>query len=429
MSSDVLSAMDKAIEDGVNVLSFSLGLGTLEYDQDAVAIGALAAVKKGIFVSASAGNDGLSESTLMNVAPWITTIGAGTVDRDFPAIAILGNGKAFGGVSTLFKSSFDNFTEKIVLIDMGSGTDEFKTPTNRPLGIIYANTAPNGRELVAPHKLIPSLTVGKISGDEIRDYILKDAKPTAMIKFKGTVLHVKPAPVVAGFSSRGPNSVTPEILKPDLIAPGVNILAAWTRATGLHQSDPDLKQVVDFSIQSGTSMSCPHLSGIAALLKAAAIRSALMTTANRNGNDGKPILDSTDHTPSTPFLHGAGHVSPISALNPGLIYDLTAEDYLDFLCASNYTSSQIRTVARRDFTCDPKKRYRIADFNYPSFAVIIDHSRGEGGAYKYTRVVTSVGGGGTYRVKVVSETRVVNISVEPAVIEFKEVNQRKSYTH
>ncbi|CAA7055921.1 unnamed protein product [Microthlaspi erraticum] len=108
-------------------------------------------------------------------------------------------------------------------------------------------------------------------------------------------------------------------------------------------------------------MACPHVSGIAALLKAAhpdwtpaahpdwtlaAIRSALMTTASKTGNDGKPIIDI-----STP---------------------------------------QIRTVARRDFTCDPKKTYRIADLNYPSFAVRINHSLSEGGAYKYTCVVTSV---------------------------------------
>ncbi|KAF8088908.1 hypothetical protein N665_0527s0026 [Sinapis alba] len=443
MSSDILAAMDKAIEDKVNVLSISLGLGMLSYDKDGIAIGTLAAVERGIFVSASAGNSGPRESTLMNVAPWITTVGAGTVDRDFPAVALLGNGKTFAGYSSLFKRRRSsvltisqvpmvyallggNFTGKIVLVDMGGNVDT----KSGALGIIYANTALDGRELIARYDVVPSLAVDKQSGDQIRDYVLRESNPTATITFKGTVINVKPSPVVAGFSSRGPNTITPEILKPDVIAPGVNIIAAWTGSG----SNPDLFRL-GFSIQSGTSMACPHLSGLAALLKAvypewspAAIRSALMTTANGSGNDGKPILDSANRKPSTPFVHGAGHVSPVSAFTPGLIYDLTTEDYHDFLCASSYTSSQIKIIARRDFTCDPKKNYRIADFNYPSFAVRINHSRGGDGAYRYTRIVTSVGGAGMYTVKVVSDKKAVNISVEPAVLKFKEVNEKKSYT-
>ncbi|CAH8384154.1 unnamed protein product [Eruca vesicaria subsp. sativa] len=446
MGSDILAAMDKAIEDKVNVLSISLGLGMLKYDKDSIAIGALAAVERGIFVSASAGNDGPSKSSLVNVAPWITTVGAGTVDRDFPAMAILGNGRSFAGFSMLFKRRRSdltinqvplvyaplggNFSGKIVVVDMGRANLVVDTKSGA-LGIIYANTALDGIEVIARYDVLPSLAVDKQSGDEIRDYVLKESNPTAMITFEGTVINVKPSPVVAGFSSRGPNTITPEILKPDLIAPGVNIIAAWTGSG----SNPDLFRP-GFSIQSGTSMACPHLSGLAALLKAAnpkwspaALRSALMTTANGSGNDGKPILDSANRKPSTPFVHGAGHVSPVSALTPGLIYDLTTEDYLGFLCASDYTSSQIKIIARRDFTCDPKKDYRIADFNYPSFAVRIhNHSRGGDGAYRYTRIVTSVGGAGTYTVKVVSDKKAVNISVEPEVLEFKQVNENKSYT-
>ncbi|CAH2064548.1 unnamed protein product [Thlaspi arvense] len=180
-------------------------------------------------------------------------------------------------------------------------------------------------------------------------------------------------------------------------------------------------------------MACPHVSGLAALLTAAhpewspaAIRSTLMTTANISGNDGKPIIDSANRRPSTPFAHGAGHVSPIPALSPGLIYDLTAEDYLNFLCASNYTSSQIKIIARRDFSCDPKKSYKLSDLNYPSFAVIV--SQGGGEAYKHTRSVTSVGGAGTYTVQCAFDKIAVNISVEPAVLSFKKVNEVKSYT-
>lgn len=152
MLSDFLAAMDKAIEDKVNVLSISLGLGVLNYDQDGIAIEALAAVERGIFVSASAGNSGPRESTLMNVAHWITTVGAGTVDRDFMVTVLLGNGKAFARYSSLFKRCCrvfnisqaplvyallgGNFTGKIVLVDMGGDVDA----ESGALEVIYANT-------------------------------------------------------------------------------------------------------------------------------------------------------------------------------------------------------------------------------------------------------------------------------------------------
>jgi len=149
-----------------------------------------------------------------------------------------------------------------------------------------------------------------------------------------------------------------------------------------------------------------------------------MTTAYKSYKDGKQIIDIATVTPSTPLGHGAGHVSPTTATNLGLIYDLTVVDYLDFLCAMNYTASDIEIVSRRNYTCDPSKTTSVADLNYPSFAVYVDVAR----EYKYTRTVTSVGGAGTYSVKVTSETRAVKILVEPAVLNFKEVNEKKSYS-
>ncbi|KAG7607635.1 Subtilisin-like protease SBT1.7 [Arabidopsis thaliana] len=461
-SSDILAAIDKAIADNVNVLSMSLGGGMSDYYRDGVAIGAFAAMERGILVSCSAGNAGPSSFSLSNVAPWITTVGAGTLDRDFPALAILGNGKNFTGVSLfkgealpdkllpfIYAGNASNATNgnlcmtgtlipekvkgKIVMCDRGINARVQKGDVVKAaggVGMILANTAANGEELVADAHLLPATTVGEKAGDIIRHYVTTDPNPTASISILGTVVGVKPSPVVAAFSSRGPNSITPNILKPDLIAPGVNILAAWTGAAGPTGLASDSRRV-EFNIISGTSMSCPHVSGLAALLKSvhpewspAAIRSALMTTAYKTYKDGKPLLDIATGKPSTPFDHGAGHVSPTTATNPGLIYDLTTEDYLGFLCALNYTSPQIRSVSRRNYTCDPSKSYLVADLNYPSFAVNVDGA----GAYKYTRTVTSVGGAGTYSVKVTSETTGVKISVEPAVLNFKEANEKKSYT-
>ncbi|XP_010547540.1 PREDICTED: subtilisin-like protease SBT1.7 [Tarenaya hassleriana] len=465
-SSDILAAIDRAIEDGVNVLSMSLGGGMSDYYRDSVAIGAFAAMEKGILVSCSAGNAGPSSFSLSNVAPWITTVGAGTLDRDFPAQVTFGNGKNYSGVS-LFKGdalpakllpfvyagNASNATNgnlcmtgtlipervkgKIVMCDRGVNARVQKGQVVKDaggIGMILANTAANGEELVADAHLLPATAVGEKSGDEIREYVLTNPNPTATIVFEGTVVGIQPSPVVAAFSSRGPNSITPEILKPDLIAPGVNILAAWTGEAGPTGLAADERRV-GFNIISGTSMSCPHVSGLAALLKAAhpdwspaAIRSALMTTAYSSYKDQKPILDVATGKSSTPFDHGAGHVSPVNAINPGLVYDLSAEDYIGFLCALKYTASQIKSVARSNFTCDPSKTYSVTDLNYPSFAVNIDTTRSGTRAYKYTRTVTSVGGAGTYRVKISSETTAVKIAVEPAVLSFKEVNEKQSYT-
>ncbi|CDY18653.1 BnaA09g07420D [Brassica napus] len=420
-SSDILAGIDKAIEDNVNILSISLS------------------------------------------APWITTVGAGTLDRDFPALAILGNGKNYTGVS-LFKGDDELPAKLLPFIYAGNASDDAigylcfpgtlipekvkgkivmcDTGGVAPamigevvksaggLGMILANLAGRGEEVQAEAHFLPATAVGEKAGDIIRRYVLTDPNPTASIVIQGTVVNVKPSPVLAAFSSRGPNPITPNILKPDLIAPGVNILAAWTGALGPTGLASDTRRV-EFNIISGTSMSCPHVSGLAALLKSvhpewspAAIRSALMTTAYNTYKDGNPIIDISTGKPSTPFEHGAGHVSPTTAVNPGLIYDLTTVDYLDFLCALKYNSSQIGVVSRGNYTCDSSKTYSVADLNYPSFAVNVEGSD----TYKYTRTVTSVGGAGSYSVKVTSETTAVKISIEPAVLNFREVNEKKSYS-
>ncbi|KAG2278125.1 hypothetical protein Bca52824_060680 [Brassica carinata] len=462
-SSDILAGIDKAIADNVNILSYSVAskIQMTDYSEDHAATGAFSAMERGIFVSCSAGNDGPSPFSLRNEAPWITTVGAGTIDRDFPALALLGNGKNYTGAS-LFKgealpakllpfvhavnasSNDDNghlcyrgtliperVRGKIVMCEGGGNDNVEKGEVVKAaggLGMILANVRKYGEELQAYAFLLPAATVGRKASDIIRHYVMRDPNPTASIVIQGTAVNVQPSPVLAAFSSRGPNSITPNILKPDLIAPGVNILAAWTGAVGPSASDT---RRVEFNIISGTSMSCPHVSGLAALLKSvhpewspAAIRSALMTTAYTTCKDGKPLLDITTVKPSTPFEHGAGYVSPAMAISPGLIYDLTTEDYIDFLCALNYNQSQIIKVSRGNYTCDPCKTYSVADLNYPSFAVNVDGSD----TYKYTRTVTNVGGAGSYSVKVISETTAVKISVEPPVLTFKEVNEKKSYS-
>ncbi|XP_058228037.1 subtilisin-like protease SBT1.7 [Rhododendron vialii] len=475
-SSDILAAIDKSIDDNVNVLSLSLGGGGSDYYRDSVAIGAFAAMEKGILVSCSAGNAGPSPFSLSNVAPWITTVGAGTLDREFPAYVSLGNGMNFSGVSLykgdslptkmlpfVYAGNATNSTNgnlcmtdtlipekvkgKIVLCDRGVNARVQKGAVVKEAGgagMVLANTAANGEELVADAHLLPATAVGQISGDKIKSYLLSDTDPTATILFEGTKVGIEPSPLVAAFSSRGPNSITPEVLKPDIIAPGVNILAGWSGAVGPTGLATDNRRV-EFNIISGTSMSCPHVSGLAALLKGAhpqwspaAIRSALMTTAYVVYKNGRPIQDIASGKPSTPFDHGAGHVDPVSALNPGLVYDLDVNDYLGFLCALNYTAAQISTLARKNYTCDPTVKYSLTNLNYPSFSVPLQSAvMGRGGSasgsvgstvVKYTRTVTNVGAAATYNVSVSLQSESVKVSVEPDSLSFSELNEKKSYT-
>lgn len=471
-SSDIVAAMDKAIEDGVNVISMSIGGGLSDYYRDTVAIGAFTAMAHGILVSCSAGNGGPSPGSLSNVAPWITTVGAGTLDREFPAYVMLGNGKNYSGVSLYSgKPLADSFVPmvyagnvssttsgslcmtgsliptkvagKIVVCDRGGNSRAQKGLVVKDaggVGMILDNTELYGEELVADAHLLPSAGVGQKTGYAIKNYLFSSSNPTAKITSGGTELDVQPSPVVAAFSSRGPNPVTPEILKPDIIAPGVNILAGWTGKAGPTGLDSDVRRV-SFNIISGTSMSCPHVSGLAALLKAAhpewspaAIRSALMTTGYTTYKSGEAIQDIATEEPSTPFDYGAGHVDPVAALDPGLVYDATVSDYLYFLCALNYTASQIKAATNRDFTCDPGHKYILGNLNYPSFAVPLATASGEGGGadesstLKYTRTLTNMGTPATYRVSVSSHTTAVKILVEPESLSFSEQYEKKSYT-
>ncbi|THG16882.1 hypothetical protein TEA_025605 [Camellia sinensis var. sinensis] len=111
---------------------------------------------------------------------------------------------------------------------------------------------------------------------------------------------------------------------------------------------------------SGTSMACPHVAGISALLKAAhndwspaAIRSALMTTTYMIDNTNSTIIDMTTGVAGTPLDYGSRHIDPVKAMDPGLIYDLEAQDYINYLCGMNYTNQQIKIITKRsNFSCD-----------------------------------------------------------------------------
>jgi hypothetical protein len=235
---------------------------------------------------------------------------------------------------------------------------------------------------------------------------------------------------MASFSSRGPSLETPGILKPDITAPGVNILAAWSQVASPSGLEEDPRRV-EFNIISGTSMSCPHVSGLMALLKAAhpdwtpaAIKSALMTTATVVDNTGQRITDTSTGDVAYPTAYGSGHVNPNAALDPGLIYDISIQEYVDFLCGINYTTSQLRALTSQR-TCSGVIK-RPIDLNYPSFSVVVPSLNAF--TLTTTRTLTNVGPiNSTYTVSIKAPL-FLDVSIIPSTLSFSSFRQNLSYS-
>ncbi|KAL6635232.1 hypothetical protein ACP70R_027903 [Stipagrostis hirtigluma subsp. patula] len=463
--SDTLAAFDAAIRDRVDVISYSIGpeKEVPNFYDDSAAVGAFRAVQEGIIVSASAGNEGPEAFTVKNGAPWILTVGASTINRRFPDTVVLGNGDTFTGAS-LYVGKPLGATEiplvyggavgsdacetgklnktmvagKIVLCDSGVNGNLAKAKAVKVAGgagAILGGTEDDGEFLRTTAHTFPATAITFAAAEKIKKYIRtqKQAPPVATIVFHGTVVGETPSfPRMASFSSRGPNLHAPEIIKPDVTAPGVNILAAWTGESS-PSSDGNDKRRVKYNIISGTSMSCPHVSGIAALLRQArpdwspaAIKSAIMTTAYVTDNTGKPIRDMSTGKASTPFVHGAGHVDPNRALDPGLVYDADADDYVSFLCALGYTPKQIAIITRGSPKADCSTQMGSAgDLNYPAFSVVFVSDMDE---VTQRRVVSNVGSSvkATYTASVTSPAG-VRVTVQPRKLVFSATKTTLAY--
>ncbi|RVW49786.1 Subtilisin-like protease SBT1.7 [Vitis vinifera] len=374
-------------------------------DPEAAASDTLAGMDQAI---ADAGNAGPHGYTIFNGAPWITTIGAGTIDRDYAADVTLGNG--------------------ILRVRGKSVYPEDVFISNVPLYFGHGNAS---KETCDYNALEPQEVAGKIvfcdfpggyQQDEIERVGAAGAifkNPVVDIKFQKTVLGAKPAPQVAWFSSRGPSRRAPMILKPDILAPGVDILAAWAPNIGITPIGDDYL-LTDYALLSGTSMASPHAVGVAALLKSAhpdwspaAIRSAMMTTAYLLDNTQGPIMDMTTGVAGTPLDFGAGHINPNMAMDPGLVYDIEAQDYINFLCGLNYTSKQIKIITRRSkFSCDQAN----LDLNYPSFMVLLNNTNTT--SYTFKRVLTNVENTHTVYHASVKQPSGMKVSVQPSIVSF-----------
>ncbi|XP_070038760.1 CO(2)-response secreted protease-like isoform X2 [Nicotiana tomentosiformis] len=461
--SAIMKAFDDAIADGVDILSLSLGSspGVEELSKNPIAIGAFHAVEKGIVVICSAGNGGPDPKTVVNTAPWILTVAATTIDRDFETDIILGGNKLIKGgginfgnmkkspVYPLIQGNSAKLNKRIteeeargcvpdsldknkvkgkIVVCENHQNDGF-SPNDRLLevksrgGVGFILIDDDLRTVAPKFESFPAAVISRKDGTEILSYIKSTRNPVASILPTVSTTKYKPAPVVPYFSSRGPVENTPNLLKPDITAPGVTILAAW----------PGNKQPM-FNILSGTSMSCPHVSGIAATVKAqnptwgpSAIKSAIMTTAIQTNNLKAPITTNFG-SKATPYDIGAGEASTSGPLKPGLVYATDVADYLHFLCSVGYDKSKIKLISStvpKDFSCPKNSSSElVSNMNYPSIAI---SSLKKYKTKKVTRIVTNVGGEASVYTAIVEAPTGLRVQVIPSKLEFTNNSKKLSY--
>ena len=361
-NSDSMAAIDQAVADGVDVINFSIS-GTRTNFLDPVEVAWLFAADAGVFVAASAGNtDGASQ--VAHPSPWVTTVAASTHDRGGVGSVTLGNGVTYQGASIAlapvsgplvdakaaakagadpaeaelcFVGTLDpaKVTGKIVLCDRGvnARTDKsFAVKEAGGIGMIMTNTSPIG--VNADLHYVPSIHLESTDRAAVKAYAAT-AGATAMIA-KGVVATVS-APFMAGFSSDGPLLAGGgDLLKPDVTAPGVDVLAAVA---------PPGNRGRLFDLLSGTSMSSPHVAGLGAALKQLRpdwspmmIKSALMTTGS----------DLPTATAPAAFEYGAGHVAPNKAADPGLVFDSGFLDWLSFLKGQKLITNNVPALDASD---------------------------------------------------------------------------------
>ncbi|KAF8010018.1 hypothetical protein BT93_J0866 [Corymbia citriodora subsp. variegata] len=449
---DMLAAFDDAIADGVDIISISIGPGVAhDYFADSIAIGSFHAMKHGILTSVSAGNSGPKLATTTNISPWFLSVAASTIDRKFVNKVLLGNGKSYEGISintfdlnnTMYPMVYGgdapniaqgfNSTQSRLCVRNSLSSSLVKgkivlcDSINPGDAALSAGAAGSIMQVLGEMDLafsfpVPASVLNAADGSEVFDYLKSTRNSTATI-FKSTEATDLLAPVVASFSSRGPSPITSDILKPDLAAPGVDILAAWSLASTVTELSGDLRHV-SYNIISGTSMACPHATGVAAYIKTvhptwspAAIKSALMTTASPMSP-----LENAD----AEFAYGAGHINPLKAANPGLVYDIEVEDYVQFLCGQGYSTSQLRLITGDQSSCSDVKNATAWDLNLPTFALSAQ-TKGSNITGVFHRTVTNVGNAtSTYNATVTAPQGFI-VRVEPQTLTFESVLQKQSF--
>ncbi|XVE98841.1 hypothetical protein REPUB_Repub03eG0143400 [Reevesia pubescens] len=448
----------------------------------------LAAVKAGVFVAQAAGNGGPFPKTLVSYSPWIASVAAAIDDRRYKNHLTLGNGNFLAGIglspSTHPNQTYTMVAANDVLMDssvmkyspsdcqrpevlnknlvegnillcgysfnfvVGTASIKKVSETAKALGAVgfvlaVENVSPGTKFDPVPVG-IPGILITDVSKSmDLIDYynVSTPRDWTGRVKsFKAIgsigdglmpILH-KSAPQVALFSARGPNIKDfsfqdADLLKPDILAPGSLIWAAWSP----NGTDEPNYLGEGFAMISGTSMAAPHIAGIAALLKQkhphwspAAIKSALMTTSTKLDRAGRPLqaqqyseTEAMKLVTATPFDYGSGHVNPRAALDPGLIFDAGYEDYLGFLC----TTPGINIHEIKNYTNAPCNNTMGHPSNLNTPSIAISHLVG---TQTVTRTVTNVAGEETYVIKARMQPSVA-IETKPSAMTLKPGASRK----
>ncbi len=418
---DNVAAIEKAVKDGVDVLNYSIS-GSQTSVNDAVELAFLGAANAGVFVSASAGNSGPGNA-VAHLGPWLTTVGASTHDRFNAGNVILGNGASYEGGSlngvALAASSFIlardaakaganltnaalcfgsadgvslldplKVTGKVVVCDRGTNALVNKSLAVREtggVGVVIGNVSLTNNAITSIDHGMPAVHIDKVSTDAVKAYLAATPAGTLAISKFVTKKGSTPAPVMASFSSRGPNRGYPNLLKPDLTAPGVDILAGYTPTLTETQRNAVANggaAPAAWNFLQGTSMSSPHIAGLGALLKQqypnwtpAMIKSALMTTGSMTFAD----TQTGQAAGQLPWAQGAGHVVPNKAMAPGLVYDIQPIDYTRYLCS-------ISAPSIPQATCNTAGKTFDVNLNLPSITLA-----NVLGKTTVTRTVTNVG--------------------------------------
>jgi len=405
-TSDLANAIDSAVADGVDIINYAVGSSMLQITApDDIAL--MNATKAGVLAVVAAGNEGPNLGTIGSPAggPWAITVAASSREGETSVEAMQINEPAsIAGKYAVEEANFtlplsdrDPIEARLILADDdddagGSGTTadaceplvnvvrttgniafierggcdfDIKIQHAEDAGavaaVIYSIAGDpivmNGNASLVD---IPALMIGQADGNLIVTEIDAGNSVTAVLDKGFLLTQPETGNVMATFSSRGPGPVH-GLVKPDVSAPGVNILAGFT--PDATNSMPDEQ----YAYLSGTSMSTPHVAGVAALLMEAhpewspsAIKSAMMTAARQD------LVASGGEGVANPFDYGAGHIVPNDSLHPGLVYDVSDDEFDAFACG---TDSPAVSEARCDALETAGVSFATEDLNQPSIGL------------------------------------------------------------
>ncbi|MET8040845.1 S8 family serine peptidase [Micromonospora sp. NPDC005215] len=342
---DIIAGIDAAVADGVQVLNFSIGSDLGDWEANTpIGIAFLNATLAGVFVAASAGNTGIVSGAISNAAPWVTTVGAAVTNLDEATVKLGDGTKLVGGSldalpggdsrpmvfgeqagspdlgavycepGSLDPAKIKGKVVACALSDMFGSAAEIKAKGGAAM--VVFEPAGNYRINSIFNFPVVYLPTEKQAGTLFNYLMRHPTDARVSLRSGGDGSSVPGVPSVADFSSTGPDKVTLGVLKPDLVAPGSDIIAAVSPAGNFGRQ---------YDAYSGTSMASPYVAGAAAVLRAAhpnwspgAIASALRTTATDTVGT------------SSPLDQGSGFINLAGATDPGLVIEPTAADLVAF---------------------------------------------------------------------------------------------------